>query len=130
MAGFEDLVRQSQPASWGNGVAGSGTAGRTWEHKFVEVDDINGDPIDLSGVTGVCKIVTEDRTTEVLELDFDGGLGEFTVSATKAATAGLFGSGDYFRGRVCYWYLTLDDGTDSVQVWLVDNSPFAIRKGA
>lgn len=130
MAGFADLVPKCNPAYFGAGHTSSATAGRTWSWPFDQLVDNAGDPIDLTSVAGTAKIVAEDRTTVILSLDFTGTVGGFTVSATKAATAGLFSGADYSRGRICYWYLTLDDGTRSVQIWLVDNSPITIRKGA
>lgn len=129
MAGFTDLVAQAQPALIGQGCAASGTAGRTWSWRFTDLVDNDGDPIDLSAITGTAAVVTAPGGSDVVELTFDGGIGEFTIGADEGDTAGTFSGADYQRGRSCYWYLTLDDGTDSVQAWLVDNSPFQIRKG-
>lgn len=130
MPGFTDLVLESDPAYYGGGHNTSRAAGRTWRWTWINLTDSAGDPIDLTAATGDCKIVDADRTTDVLELDFTGALGGFTVSADETDTTGLFTGSDYSRGRICYWYLTLTNGTDSIQFWMVDNSPFAIRKGA
>lgn len=130
MAGFADLVTQAQPALLGQGCAGSASAGRTWSWRFTDILDNAGDPIDLSAVTADCEIVTAAGGGTILALDFDGGTGEFTISADETDTDGLFVDGDNSRGRICAWYLTITNGTDSVQVWMVDNSPFSIRRGA
>lgn len=130
MAGFSDLVLESDPAYYGGGHNTSRAAGRTWQWTFNNIRDNDGDPIDFTTITADCKIVAANRTTEILALDFDGGLGTFTLTADGTDTAGLFTGADYSQGLICWWYLTLDDGTDSIQFWMVDNSKFAIRKGA
>lgn len=118
MAGFTDLVAQSQPALLGGGVSASATEGRTWLWRFVDVNDGAGDPIDLTAVTGTCAVV------DVVALDFVGGVGEFTVGLGEADTVGLANGED--RARACKWSLVLDDGTDSVQVWGPSKSAFNI----
>lgn len=130
MAGFADLVSQAQPALFGGGFNVAATAGRTWKWRLYDINDSAGDPINLTAVTGTFTVVNSRGGSTVLALTFTGGIGEFTVSATKAATAGLFSGGNDQTGRKCYWYGTLDDGTNSVQTWLVDNSEFTIRRGA
>lgn len=119
MGVLADLVAQSQPAFFGNGVTASATAGATWLWPFEDVTDSNGDPIDLSAVTGVCEIVT---TADVVvdTLDFVGAVGgSFTLGLDEAATAALT-PGKY------RWRFTLDDTTDTVQVWGGASSKFNI----
>lgn len=130
MAGFADLVKQAQPALIGGGFHVDATAGRTWEWRCFDIEDDAGDPINFASITGTCKVVDSRGGSDVVTLTFTGGLGEFTVSATAAATASLFTGGNNENGRKCWWYLTLSDGTRSVQAWLVDNSTFSIRRGA
>lgn len=126
MAGFTDLVDQAQPALLGAGVSASATEGRTWRWQFLDVNDLAGDPIDLTGVTGVCKVLSAVGGSDVIELDFDGAAdGSFTIGADEADTAGLY-EGDGKRARTCAWTLVLTDGTDSVQVWNPMNSRFSI----
>lgn len=125
MAGFHDLVGQAQPAIYGGGFSGGGTEGRSWEWRFIDVNDNAGDPIDLTAVTGSCVLVTAVGGTQVLALTFTGGSGEFTVSADEAATAGLY-TGTGKQALAVVWAMTLDNGVDSVQVWGPINSRFLI----
>lgn len=123
MGVLSSLVSQAQPALFGNGVTAAGTAGATWLWQFIDVNDTAGDPIDLSGVTGVCKVVaTSDHSTVVATLDFDGNNdGTFSVGLDEDDTAALT-PGSY------NWWLTLDDATDVVQVWGGSASKFSIRE--
>lgn len=130
MAGFADLVPACNPAYYGGGVRESLSAGTSYRRTWINVTDSVGDPIDFTSVTGTAKVVAEDRTTVILELVFTGGVGTFTLAASEADTAGLFTGDDFVRGVICWWYFTLDDGTDTVQMWMSDNSKFTIRKGA
>lgn len=130
MAGFTDMVPPSSPAYYGGGVSDSLSAGRSYRKTWIDVVDSAGDPINLTAVTGTCVVVASDRTTVILTMTFTGGLGQFTISADESATAGLFTGADFSRGLVHYWSLVLTDGTDSVQMWMADNSTFTIRKGA
>lgn len=125
MAGFSDLVTQAQPAIFGGGVSASATAGRTWLWRFVDVNDTAGDPIDLSAVTGTCKVLTGVGGSVVATLDFDGGTGEFTVGLDETDTVGLY-AGAGGKPYACWWSLVLDDSTDEVQVWGVSKSQFNI----
>lgn len=112
MGVLSSIVSQAQPALFGNGVSAAGTAGATWLWQFVDLNDTAGDPIDLTGVTGTCKIVSQsDHSTVVATLDFTGNAdGTFSVGLDEADTAALTpGSYD--------WWMTLDDATDVVQLW-------------
>lgn len=123
MGVLSSLVSQAQPALFGNGVTAAGTAGATWLWQFVDLNDTAGDPIDLTGVTGTCKIVDkDDHTTVITTLDFDGNSdGTFSVGKDEDATAPLT------PGTYCWW-LTLDDTTDVIQVWGGSASKFSIRE--
>lgn len=127
MSGFADLVDQAQPALYGGGISAAATEGRTWRWQFTDAADLAGDPIDFTGVTGVCKVTTGVGGTEIIELDFDGASdGSFTISADEADTAGLFAGGTQGKARSCTWSLVLTNGTDSVQAWGPTNSRFQI----
>lgn len=120
MSGFADLVTQGQPALYGGGVSNRGTAGRTWLWEWVDVNDIAGDPIDLTAVTGTCVVADPNSGEEVLSLDFTGGIGSFAVGAseedTASAAVGTF-----------VWSLVLKSGGQSVQAWGSSDSPFVIE---
>lgn len=120
MGVLADLVAQSQPAYFGGGVAASATAGATWLWRFEDVVDNNGDPINLTTVTGTCQIIG-DADALVTTVTFTGAVGSFTLSKDEAATAALT------PGRY-RWRFTLNDGTDTVQVWGDDHSRFNIEK--
>ena len=130
MAGFADLVPRAQPALYGGGLNASGTEGATWLWPFVDVTDADGAAIDLTAVTGECKILTAPGGNVVATLVFTGAAdGSFTLSLDEADTAGLYG-GTNGQAQVCYWYLTLTDGTDEVVAWGPSNSKFRIFQGA
>lgn len=123
MTGFADLVNQGQPAIFGGGVSWRVTEGQTWRVVFTDVNDSAGNPIDLStGVTATCTIY--DTATELTTLTVTLGNGTFTLSKAKADTVDL--ANDTKDGRMCSWKLELDNGTESVMVWLPGNSRLVI----
>lgn len=122
MAGFDDLVGLAQPALYGGGVSAAGTEGQTWSWTWVDVVDDSGTAINMStGITGTCKVW--DGAGSIITLTYTGGTGTFTVSATKAATAGLAGTKDR---RPCRWSLEVENATKSVMVWGPSESAFVI----
>lgn len=123
MAGFTDLLIQSQPAYYAAGCVGSGTEGATWQWTFVGVQDNTGADVDLSAATGSCTILTAVGGTAVTTLTFSGGLATFTVSKTAAGTAGLASA---LARRECVWSLAITSGSNVWQVWGPTNSPFTI----
>lgn len=125
-----DLVQQAQPALYGGGFTGSATIGRSWKFPFVDTVDADGEVVDLSSVTGVCKVLTAPGGTEIITLPFTGHAdGSFELTATKAATAAITAAANTSSTPAYCWYLTLDDGTDSVQVWGASESKFVLKKG-
>lgn len=122
MGVLADLVAQSQPAYFGEGSTASATAGATWLWPFEDVVDNNGDAINLTTVTGTCQVVTTADSVLVTTLTFTGAAGgSFTLGKDEADTAALT-PGKY------RWRFTLNDGTDTVQVWGGDASKFNIEK--
>lgn len=120
MGVLASLVSQAQPALFGNGVTAAGTAGATWLWEFYDVNDTDGDPIDLSGVTGLCEIVDTDDSV-VVALDFDGNAdGTFSLGLDEVDT--VLTPGKY------RWRFSLDDATDVVQVWGGSPSKFNIEE--
>lgn len=127
MAGFTDLVDQSQPALYGGGLSGAATEGRTWRWQFTDALDLAGDPIDFTGITGTCKVTAGSGGSEIITLGFTGAAdGSFTIGADEADTVDLYAGGTQGKARLCAWSLVLTDGTDSVQVWGPSNSRFQI----
>lgn len=119
MGVLADLVAQAQPALVGGGCTASATAGATWLWEGEDVTDPAGDPVDLTGVTGLCEIVNS-ADTVVATLDFAGAVdGTFTIGLDEADTAALT------VGRY-RWRFSLDDGDDIVQVWGAAASRFNI----
>lgn len=120
MGVLADLVAQSQPAYFGGGHASAATVGRTWLWPFENVVDSNGDPINLTTVTGVCEIVTN-ADVVVVTLTFTGNAnGTFSLSKDEASTGVT--PGKY------KWRFYMDDATDEIQVWGSGNSPIDLRK--
>lgn len=128
MTGFADLVLTASSTTGGRlaDVNLDGTEGRTWKWTFEDITDIEGEVIDLSGVTGVAKIVAASDGSEILALTFTGGSGTFTLSATAAETAGLAVGATMTRPRKCLWYCKLTSGSNVVQAWGPSSSNFRI----
>lgn len=121
MGVLSSLVSQAQPALFGNGVTASATAGATWLWQFVDLNDTAGDPIDLTAVTGTCKVVGLNDDSVLVTLDFDGNAdGTFSVGKDEDDTAALT-PGTY------RWWMTLDDATDVVQLWGGTPSKFTVK---
>lgn len=129
MSGFADLVPESMPAYFGGGHSSTGAAGSSWLWEFDGIVDNDGNPIDLYGVTAVCKVVDGAGGAEVVPITFAGELGSFTLTADETVTTGTFTGANDSTGRACRWYLTLSDGIDTVHLWMSDNSKFQIRRG-
>lgn len=124
MAGFTDLVPQAQPALFGAGVSAQATEGRTWLWKFIELTDLTGTAIDLTGATATCAVLDRATGATVLALDFTiGAAGTFTIGKDEASTVALV-TGD--TARSCLWSLIVVKGGDSVQFWGL-NSTFQIK---
>lgn len=125
MAGFADLVEWAQPFLGRNPE--SATEGATWRFELADLQDSEGDPVDLTGTTGVCRIVDEADGSEVIVLDYTGAAdGSMTLDADESDTADL-AAGQ--RIRRCRWSLRISDGTDVVQVWGQQDSPFHVLAG-
>lgn len=123
MAGFNDLIPQAQPALAGGGCEAEATEGKDWEFPFEEIEDNNGDPIDMSaGVTAVAKVWV--GPTMLVALDYTGTTdGTFKLTAPASATGGLANGKDM---RQCRWSLEVIKGGKKVQMWSAYNSPFNI----
>lgn len=135
MAGFDDLIVQSQPALVGGGTRNAGgTAGKPWLWRIADWVDMNGDPLDLapaSGVQGVCIVWDKATEDNVIQLTYDGGLGWCSIAATGVATTGT-DLGQWF-GRECAWgfYLEKDANPEKrAQIWIPGNSNFSINRGS
>lgn len=126
MGVLSTLVHQAQPAIIDAGCEGGSTEDASWKFEFIDVTDTSDNPIDLTTVTAVCKVLDTDASgAEVIELDFTGAAdGSFILSATAVDTAGL--ANGETEWRECRWYLKLDDGTDIVQFWHPALSVFKI----
>lgn len=118
MAGFADLVLLAQPALLK--VRGEATVGRTWRFEFEGVVDEDDAPVDLSAVTLTALVVDAKTSATVLALTATGTLGGFTLSATQSATSAVP------PGRY-EWSLVATSGSESIQVWGSDASPFTVR---
>lgn len=117
------LLLQAQPTLFGTHDRW-GTEGRSWEIKFINCVDASGAPMNMAALTGTCRIVTKPGGDLVATMTYAGAVGEFTLSATPAQTAGLAAGK---RMRACRWGLSLSDGTDSLQVWGPATSRFYIE---
>jgi hypothetical protein len=122
MSALTPLVPQAQPAL--RRVPAAATAGATWRW-VVAIADSSGNPVNLTGMTAVCKII-DSAGAEVASPTVTLGNGTFTVELDETLTAGL-ATGQATR---CAWSLTVSDGTDVVQFWGVDGSPFVIYPAA
>lgn len=127
MGVLADLVPRSQPALIDDGAkGGEGAEGTSWLWEFEELQDDTGAPINLTTVTGTCKILTKDLATVIATLAFAGAAdGTFTLSLASGSTVGLAGGST--QPRFACWYLKLAVGTEIVQLWMADNSPFTIH---
>lgn len=125
MGVLADLVPRAQQALASGGCDAPGTEGATWNYPFIDVTDDNGDPIDLTAVTGTCKILDPGLVTVIATMVFTGHIdGSFELTLDEAATVGL--AAGAVGPRNCRWYLKLNDGTDTVQVWEPFDSTFLI----
>ena len=130
MSGFADLVLQAQPALISDGCTARATEGMTWRWQIGGVTDATGAPVDLTSITGTCTIWDKPGGTSVTTLTFTGAAdGSFTLYKDEAATVGLASGADSRGTRLCYWSLTLSNGTDTVAVWSAPTSKFTIAKG-
>ena len=131
MSGFGDLVLQAQPALVSDGCQARATEGMTWKWQIGGVTDTAGAPIDLSAITGTCTIWDKPSGgTTVTTLTFTGAAdGSFTLYKDEAATVNLASGADSRGQRICYWSLTLSNGTDTIAVWAAPASKFIITKG-
>ena len=127
MSGFHDLVLAGQPAIISDGCKAHATEGMTWEWQIDGFNDATGAPVDLTSATGTCTVYDSPGGAVVTTLTFVGRSGGVTLSKDEAATVGLAGGSSQ---RVCYWSLTLSNGTDTVCVWPASaSSKFIITKG-
>lgn len=132
MAGFTDLVLAAQPAILSDGCQARATEGMTWKWTISGFNDAAGTPVDLSAVTGTCTLYaakTGGATVTTLTVTGTSG-GTITLYKDEAATVGLAAGADSKGTRLCYWSLTLSNGTDTVCVWNPTTSKFIIEKAA
>lgn len=122
MGVLANIVPQAQPAL--RRVPAAATAGATWRWVITVTNDAA--PVDLTGCTATCQIVGPNNDT-VLALTVALGNGTITISADEATTAELAPSGPPLARR---WFLRINDGTDTVQFWGVEGSPFVIYPAA
>lgn len=123
------VVEFCQPALVDDGCEAAGTEGATWRWRFSGVE-IDGVPVNLSTVTGVCKIWDGLAGALLATLTVTGNsVGEFTIELDEATTATLAGAATWL-GRQCVWGCVLADGTDEAQMWHPSNSPFIIYQEA
>lgn len=122
MSGLHDLLKYQDPAL--GACVESLTEGADFCKLYTGLNDDNGDPIDLTSATGVCKIIDANTRAVVLEPTFTGYAdGSFELHATDTATTGLAGPGPR---RECLWSLTITIDPDTLQVWGPETSTFII----
>lgn len=134
MSGLSDLVLAASNTKGGALVKwpASHVEGSTWRWRVYDIKDAAGTLIDLSSATCAAGLLTGIDGTAVISvggtpaLTFTGGVGEFTLSATSAATAGLAGSNVAAPGRSCVWYCRITSGSNIVYFWNVTGSQFVI----
>lgn len=119
MTGAYDWVVASQP--YMGEVRTAIVAGRTAVWRFATVD-ASGVPVDWTGWTGVCQVFTDDGETVLATPTVALTVGLMTVTLT-AANSGALEDGPRRR---CSWGLELSDGTQQVQGWHADHSPFIV----
>lgn len=122
MGVLADLVPAAQPAYLASGCNGGGTVGATWRHTGSATDS-TGTLINLSGVTGVCKVVASAGGADIATFTFTGNASGFTLECDESLTAAVTPS-DAYR-----WYFYLDDGTDVVWYWRAAESKFPVKAG-
>jgi hypothetical protein len=122
VAGWSDLVPQSQPALLGAGLEISGLAeGCTWYVELL-IDDDAGDPVSWTGVTAEGHIYSA-REGGTLITNWDATLpaaGRLVLRKEEADTAGLAGTNAAHA-------VFLIKGTERIPVCLPFNSPCPIR---
>jgi hypothetical protein len=129
VAGFSDLVMAATPSL--AAVEWAVTEGRDFLWVSDVVKDGAGDPIDLSGTTGVCKIVTDVGGSDVATLTYTGNAdGTFQVEASAATMADTATGGTRTQPRVCFWSLVVTETSSGkkCQFWGPGNSPFEIAQ--
>jgi hypothetical protein len=134
MAGFADLVLTASNTKGGalSKWRASQVEGATWKWTVKDIKDGAGDAIDLSSATCAAAILTAIDGTTLISvggtpaLTFTGGVGEFSLSATSSATAGLAAAGTGTNGRACVWFCKITSGSNIVYFWNVTGSPFVI----
>lgn len=107
------LLPQAQPSLFGV-VNAEVTEGGSWVFPFVECVDASGTPINMSALTGTCRIFTRPGGSVVATLTYTGGVGTFTLSLAPGSTAGLAGAG---RKRRLSWGMYVEDGADRMTLW-------------
>lgn len=123
MTTFTDLVPQAQPAL--RRAPAAGTAGATWRWR-ITLTDYDGDSIDLTDLTASCVIV-DNAGTVIVTPTVTLGDGELVIEVDEAITATLAPNRTTQHLR---WALTVTDGTDTVQFWATEGSPFVIYPAA
>lgn len=123
MSGLHDLLKYQDPAL--GRCPESMTEGADLCKIYTGLADDNGDPIDLTAATGVCKIINAATRDVVLTPTFTGYAdGSFELHATDTATANKVAPGE--TRLDCLWSLTITIGDDTVQVWGPESSPMPI----
>lgn len=92
--------------------------------------DTAGDPIDLSGVTFECKVLSDlldEGGAVVATYTVTGGAdGSLTGTLADASTAGLAAGATASAPRRCIWYCRGTLAGAKVQFWGPSNSTFTI----
>ena len=86
MAGFDDLIPAAMPYLAREELDAS--TGSSWEWEYL-IDDNAGDPVDFTGITGVCEIHAKGDSGVLIAPTVTLTTGKVTVTATAAQTTGL-----------------------------------------
>lgn len=122
MSGFADLVKKANPALRRVNIARKEAT--DWEIEFVNVVDDEGDPINLTGATGVCELVDTVGGTPFLTLTFTGAAdGSYTLTKDNADTVDLTDGTNPRRAR---WSLTVTNAGVVVAFFEASSSLFTI----
>lgn len=106
------------------------TEGSTWRWVFEDLLDSDGELMDFSTMgTLTCLCTIEDATGVIVTPVYTAtGAGSFELSVDESLTDDLVADGLPMRGAT--WHMSLDDGTDTVQFWAPNTSPFKIFRNS
>jgi hypothetical protein len=94
------------------------TEGRDAKRTLVLRDKSTGVPIDLSGVTFTCTVLTDVDGSTVFSPTVTGNSsGELVITVADGDTAGKAVGGTRSEPRQCIWFCYGVKGTDKVQLW-------------